>query len=207
MVWRVRLLNVLVAALVLAGLILSAATADAAKKRKRHRHLAAPVPYVERHASIVIDSATGRVLYENMAQESRYPASLTKMMTLYILFDQLQKGTISLSTVLTASPYACSQEPTRLGLKTGDQVSVEDAIKALIIRSANDVAVMVAEHLSGSEYAFAARMTGKARELGMARTTFMNASGLPDENQRTTATDLAILSRHVISDFPQFYPY
>jgi D-alanyl-D-alanine carboxypeptidase len=205
MVWRVQPVRILVAVLVLAGLVLSASTADA-KKRKRHRHVA-PEPYVEKHASIVIEAATGRVLYERMASEERYPASLTKMMTLYLLFDHLQQGKISLSTMMTASRYASSQEPTKLGLKPGDEVMVEDAIKALIVRSANDVAVMVAEHLGGNEYQFAARMTGKARELGMAHTTFVNASGLPDKNQITTATDLATLSRRMITDFPQFYPY
>jgi len=206
MVWRVQPMRILVAALVLAGLVLSATTADA-KKRKRHRRVVAPEPYVERHASIVIDAATGRVLYERMAAEERYPASLTKMMTLYLLFEHLQQGRISLSTNMTASAYACSQEPTKLGLKPGDQVSVEDAIKALVVRSANDVAVMVAEHLGGNEYQFATRMTAKAREMGMSHTTFVNASGLPDKGQITTATDLVVLSRHMIMDFPQFYPY
>ncbi len=205
MVRRVQPFGIFLTILVLVGLVLSATDADARKRKRHHRH--APAPYVEKHASIVIDAATGRVLYERMATDVRYPASLTKMMTLYLLFEHLQQGRISLSTMMTASAYASSQEPTKLGLKPGDQVSVEDAIKALIVRSANDVAVMVAEHLSGSEHQFAARMTGKARELGMARTTFVNASGLPDKQQRSTASDLAILSRRLIFDFPQFYPY
>jgi len=210
MAWRVQpLLKLLLVFLVLAGVILaSAVDADAArKKKKRTRHHAPPAPYVEKYAAIVLEAGSGRILYERMSNESRYPASLTKMMTLYLLFEQLQKGAVTLSTPLTASQYACSQEPTRLGLKPGDQVTVEDAIKALIVRSANDVAVMVAEHLGGSEYAFAARMTQKARELGMARTTFANASGLPDTSQRSTAWDLALLSRRLVTDFPQFYPY
>lgn len=188
------------------GVALSATDADAARKKKR-RHAAPPAPYVEKYAAIVLEANSGRVLYERMSTELRYPASLTKMMTLYLLFEQLQKGSVSLSTPLTASPYACSQEPTRLGLKPGEQVTVEDAIKALIVRSANDVAVMVAEQLGGSEYAFASRMTQKARELGMANTTFANASGLPDTSQRSTAWDLALLSRRLVTDFPQFYPY
>jgi D-alanyl-D-alanine carboxypeptidase len=210
MVRRVQpLLKLLLVFLVLAGVILaSAVDADAArKKKKRSRHVAPPAPYVEKYAAIVLEASSGRILYERMSNEARYPASLTKMMTLYLLFEQLQKGALTLSTPLTASQYACSQEPTRLGLKPGDQVTVEDAIKALIVRSANDVAVMVAEHLGGSEYAFASRMTQKAHELGMARTTFANASGLPDTSQKSTAWDLALLSRRLVTDFPQFYPY
>jgi D-alanyl-D-alanine carboxypeptidase len=209
MVWRVQPLKLLVMFLVVAGVILSSAVdADAArKKKKRTRHVAPPAPYVEKYAAIVLEASSGRILYERMSHEARYPASLTKMMTLYLLFEQLQKGAVTLSTPLTASQYACSQEPTRLGLKPGDQVTVEDAVKALVVRSANDVAVMIAEHLGGSEYAFAARMTQKARELGMARTTFANASGLPDTSQKSTAWDLALLSRRLVTDFPQFYPY
>lgn len=208
MVWRVQPLKLLVLFLVVAGVILSSvADADAARKKKRKRHAAPPAPYVEKYAAIVLEASSGRILYERMSNETRYPASLTKMMTLYLLFEQLQKGAVTLSTPLTASRYACSQEPTRLGLKPGEQVAVEDAIKALVVRSANDVAVVVAEHLAGSEHAFASRMTQKARELGMARTTFANASGLPDSSQKSTAWDLALLSRRLVTDFPQFYPY
>jgi D-alanyl-D-alanine carboxypeptidase len=118
MVWRVQPLKLLLVFLVLAGVILSAVDADAArKKRKRHRHVGPPAPYVEKYAAIVLDASSGRILYERMSNEARYPASLTKMMTLYLLFEQLQKGAVTLSTPLTASQYACSQEPTRLGLK------------------------------------------------------------------------------------------
>jgi D-alanyl-D-alanine carboxypeptidase len=205
--WRTRPLKALVGILVLVAFVLSATTAEAARKRKKARYIAKPVPYVEKYAAIVMEAQSGRVLYERMSNEKRYPASLTKMMTLYLLFEQLQKGSMTLSTPLTASAYACTQEPTRLGLKPGNQVTVEDAIKALIVRSANDVAVMVAEHIAGSEYAFASRMTNKARELGMNQTVFANASGLPDTNQRSTAWDLALLSRRLITDYPQFYPY
>ena len=206
MVWRAWLVKTFVAALVIAGVVLSASDAEA-RKRKRVRHYAPPEPYVEKYAAIVIEAQSGRILYERMANDVRYPASLTKMMTLYLLFEQLQKGNISLSTPMTTSNYASTQDPTRLGLDPGEQITVEDAIKAIVVRSANDVAVVIAEHLGGSEYAFAARMTAKARELGMAHTSFVNASGLPDERQQTTATDLILLSRHLITDFPQFYPY
>ena len=189
---------------------ITADTADAARKRKkikRNHRPAVVQPYVEKFAAIVIEANTGRVLYERMSNETRYPASLTKMMTLYLLFEHVQKGNLTLSTRMTTSSYAASQDPTKLGLDPGEQITVEDAIKALIVRSANDVAVVTAEHLGGSEWTFATRMTQKARELGMARTTFVNASGLPDENQRSTAADLVILSRRLVSDFPQFYPY
>ncbi len=206
MVWRVWLTKAFLAILIIAGIALSAGDAEA-RKRKRVRHHAPPEPYVEKYAAIVIEANSGRILYERMSNEVRYPASLTKMMTLYLLFEQIQRGNISLSTTMTASSYAATQDPTRLGLDAGDQVTVEDAIKAIVVRSANDVAVVIAEQLAGTEYAFAARMTAKARELGMAHTSFVNASGLPDERQQSTATDLVLLSRHLITDFPQFYPY
>jgi D-alanyl-D-alanine carboxypeptidase len=213
MVWRVQLWKAVVAFFLVAGVALSAAdTADAARKKNKNRHHAKrvyvnPGPYVEKFAAIVIEANSGKILYERMSNDPRYPASLTKMMTLYLLFDQVQRGNISLSTQMTASAYASSQDPTRLGLDAGDQLTVEDAIKALIVRSANDVAVVVAEQLAGSEWAFASRMTQKARELGMTHTVFANASGLPDENQKSTAFDLSILSRRLITDYPQFYPY
>lgn len=205
MAWRVRPMKVLLAILLLAGVILSAGTADA-RKRKKHRYVK-PQPYVERFAAIVVDGDTGRQLYERMSTEVRYPASLTKMMTLYLLFEALQKGDLSLSSEMTASAYASTQEKTRLGLTSGDRITVEDAIKALIVRSANDVAVVVAEHLGGNEYQFSHRMTERAQQMGMSHTKFANASGLPDTQQKTTAADLVILSRRLIVDFPQFYPY
>lgn len=207
MVVRVRPLRLLLTLLIVLGVALSATTADAARKRKKAHHRAPPQPYVEKFAAVVLDPTTDRVLYERFSTATRYPASLTKMMTLYLLFEQIQKGNISLSSTMTASAYAASQDPTKLGVNAGEQVSVEDAIKAIVVRSANDVAVMIAEQLSGSEYQFSQRMTAKARELGMKSTYFVNASGLPDESQRSTAADLAILSKHVIADFPQFYPY
>lgn len=209
MVRRVRPFYLFVTILTLLAVVLTAATADAGRKKrhaKAHRYHA-PEPYVEKGAAIVVDANTGKVLYERMANETRYPASLTKMMTLYMLFEQLDKGNVSMSTTITASAYAASQDPTKLGLSAGDQLTVEDAIKAIIVRSANDVAVAVAEKLGGTEYAFATKMTAKARELGMMNTNFVNASGLPDENQRSTAFDLMLLSRRLVADFPEFYPY
>ncbi|MDZ4738300.1 MAG: D-alanyl-D-alanine carboxypeptidase [Alphaproteobacteria bacterium] len=202
-----RPLRLLISVLVMLGIVLSIATADAARKKKRVRHYRAPEPYVEKFAAVVVDANSGRVLHERMSNDTRYPASLTKMMTLYMLFEQINRGNISLSTRLTASAYAASQDPTKLGIDAGETLTVEDAIKALIVRSANDVAVIVAEHIGGSEYQFATKMTQKARELGMTRTTFVNASGLPDTNQRSTANDLVILSRRLIGDYSEFYPY
>lgn len=161
----------------------------------------------EKDAALVMDAATGKILYARNASEQRFPASLTKMMTLYILFESIEKGETELYARMNISPEAASQKPTRLGLKPGDVLTVEDAIKALIIRSANDASVAIAEHLSGSEDRFAARMTQKARQLGMTNTTFQNASGLPDLQQQTTAVDLAVLSRRLQTDFPRFYPY
>ena len=207
MVMRARPLRLLVVILTLLAVALTAATADAARKKKRQKVYRAPVPYVEKFAAIVVDANSGRVLHERMASEKRYPASLTKMMTLYLLFEQIEKGNISLSTPMTASAYAASQDPTKLGISAGEQLSAEDAIKALVVRSANDAAVVVAEHIGGSEYQFAAKMTAKARELGMMNTNFVNASGLPDDNQRSTAFDLMLLSRRLVADFNQFYPY
>lgn len=160
-----------------------------------------------KYASIVIDSETGEVFYARNADSYRYPASLTKMMTLYLLFEALEDGKVSLSTKMKVSKYADSQPASDLGVAAGSTISVEDAILALIIRSANDVAVVVAEHLGGSERNFAKMMTEKARELGMTKTTFRNPHGLPDRAQRTTARDMAILSLHVKSDFPQYYDY
>jgi len=206
---RVRPLHLLVTFLTLLALVLAtASTADAARKKKKNRSVPRPrVVYVEKYAAIVVDAVTGRVLHEEMAQEKRYPASLTKMMTLYLLFEQINAGKVSLSTPMTASAYACSQDPTKLGLEPGETLTAEEAIKALIVRSANDVAVVVAEHISGSEYRFAQLMNAKARSLGMTNTNFVNASGLPDENQRSTAFDLMLLSRHLTDDYSEYFPY
>jgi len=160
-----------------------------------------------RYASIVIDAASGEVLSAANADAARYPASLTKMMTLYLLFEALDSGRLSLNDRLAVSSHAADQPPTKLWLKTGGRISVKDAILAMIVRSANDVAVVVAENLASSEPAFARRMTAKARELGMNDTLFRNASGLPDDAQITTARDMATLSMHLMRDFPQYYGY
>ncbi|MEN6602400.1 MAG: D-alanyl-D-alanine carboxypeptidase family protein [Bryobacteraceae bacterium] len=156
---------------------------------------------------MVTDYETGTVLVSEDAETARYPASLTKLMTLYLLFEAVQEGRITLDQALPISAYAASQPPTRLRLKPGSGIKVADCIDALILRSANDVAVVVAEALAGTESQFAARMTRKAAGLGMTNTSFRNASGLPDDGQVTTARDLTILVHALIKRFPEYYPH
>jgi D-alanyl-D-alanine carboxypeptidase len=158
-------------------------------------------------ASIVVDAKTDRVLQEQNADASRHPASLTKIMTLYLLFEQLEAGKLKLDSELTASARAERAAPSKLGLDEGDTITVEDAIKAIVTRSANDVAVTIAEAIGGNEANFAVLMTRKARALGMKNTVFRNASGLPDVEQITTARDLALLGRAIQDRFPRYYRY
>jgi D-alanyl-D-alanine carboxypeptidase len=177
-----------------------ASPADAASKRRK----AAPAP---KYSAIVIHADTGDVLLDKYADEARFPASLTKMMTLYLLFEEVEAGRLNLDSKLAVSAQAAGQPPSKLGLAAGSTITVEQAIKALIVKSANDVAVAVAEGVSGSEWKFAQEMTTRARALGMRNTTFKNASGLPNSRQMTTARDLAILSQRLIKDHPQYFPY
>jgi D-alanyl-D-alanine carboxypeptidase len=162
-------------------------------------------PADPRHAALVVDAASGRVLYADHAEELRYPASLTKMMTIFLMFEAMEEGRLSPATPIPVSANAARQPPSKLGFRAGGVISASSAIDALIVKSANDVAVAVAEHLSGSEDAFAARMTSRARQLGMSSTTFRNASGLPDAAQRTTARDMALLGMALMKRFPQHY--
>ena len=161
----------------------------------------------ERYAAIVIDARSNEVLLEDQADESRFPASLTKMMSLYLLFEALERGDVNLSTRISASRNAARQPPSRLGLRRGDILTVEQAIQALVVQSANDVAVAVAERLGGTEARFANQMNAKARNLGMEDTRFVNASGLPNPRQRSTARDMALLSQALWRDFPENYHY
>lgn len=158
-----------------------------------------------RYASIVIDEETGVVLHEAHADREIYPASLTKMMTLYLLFEALEDGTVTPEQKLPVSRRAAGQPPTNLRLDVGDTITVKKAIRALIIQSANDVATVVAEALGGTEAKFARMMTEKARELGMMHTTYRNASGLPNRHQVSTARDIATLARALMRDFPGYY--
>jgi D-alanyl-D-alanine carboxypeptidase len=156
------------------------------------------------HAAIVVDAESGRVLFEDNADALRYPASLTKMMSLYLLFEAVESGRLSLDDALMVSAGAAARPPAKIGLAAGSTIRVRDAIQALAVKSANDVAVAVAENLGGSEDAFAAEMTSRARMLGMTRTRFVNASGLPDPRQVTTARDMAILGQALKARFPRF---
>ena len=160
-----------------------------------------------RYASIVIDVDTNKVLHESNADASRYPASLTKMMTLYMLFEAIEQRKMTLDTSMRVSAYAASKPSTNINLRSGEAISVREAIPALIVRSANDVAAVVAEALGDSEANFGRMMTDKARKLGMRSTTFRNASGLPNNEQKTTARDMAILSTRLMKDFPRYYHY
>ena len=159
----------------------------------------------QRFAQIVVDADTHEVIFEENAQALRRPASITKVMTLYLLFDALQSGKLSWNDQIVFSRYASGQAPTKLGIAPGNSISVQTAVEALVVRSANDVAAAVAETLGGSEANFAVMMTAKARDLGMANTTFANASGLPSDRQLTTAEDLARLAIAIRRDFPDQY--
>ncbi len=158
-------------------------------------------------AALVIDGSTGKVLYSRNADALRHPASLTKMMTLYLLFEQLKNGQMTLATPISVSEHAAIQSPTKLHVRPGASVPVETAIKALVVLSANDIAVAISEAIGGTESHFAELMTAKARQLGMLHTFYHNASGLPDALQITTASDLSILARHLAYDFPQYFHY
>ncbi len=173
----------------------------------------AAIPYLQlnaqepKYAAIVIDANSGEVLYDKRADSPRYPASVTKVMTLYLTFEALSEGRLKLTDRVVMSPRAAAQAPTKIGISPGDGLSVDEAIKAMTVKSANDVAVAMAEQLAGSEFEFAALMTLRGQELGMRNTRFVNASGLPDSRQISTARDLAILSRAAMRDFPQYYSY
>jgi D-alanyl-D-alanine carboxypeptidase len=206
-------------AAIVAVLIITSDAADA----RHHRYLR--VHYVAAHhaarvhnyarvedysppsASIMVDGNTGQVLQASNPDAPRHPASLTKIMTLYMLFERLDAGKIKLDTQLKVSEHASDQDPTKLDLKPGQTIAVEDAIKGVVTRSANDAAVVIAESIGGSEDEFAKLMTQKAHALGMSRTTYVNASGLPNDDQITTARDQALLGRAIQDRFPRYYKY
>ena len=170
--------------------------------------LAAPAhAIVPRYAAFMVDANTREVLYANAADELRHPASLTKMMTLYLTFDALESGRLRITDPVTISRHAAAQKPSRLGLAVGQSISVDNAISVVAVKSANDIAVALAEKLGGSEPAFTQLMNAKARQLGMRNTHFANASGLTDPTNVTTARDLAILSVALVHDHPRFYRY
>ncbi len=160
-----------------------------------------------KYEAIVMDARTGEVLHQENADVITHPASLTKMMTLYLTFEALEAGRLSLEQSLPVSEHAQSMSPTKLGLRAGSSIKVETAILGLVTKSANDAAVVLGESIGGSESRFAEIMTRKARQLGMRSTVFRNASGLPDDQQVTTARDFAMLSRALLADYPKYYPY
>jgi D-alanyl-D-alanine carboxypeptidase len=171
------------------------------------RSRAAAGAYAPPVSAMVVDPVSQKTLYEQDADGPRHPASLTKVMTLYILFEELQGGGLRLDSPLTASWKAINQAPSRLGLEKGQTITVEEAIKAVVTRSANDVAFMIAENISGTDAAFVERMNATAKRLGMLHTTFTNPTGLPDRSQLTTARDLVTLGQAIRDTYPTLFGY
>jgi len=203
--------------IVVLGLLatLAIASADGAQARthrqhkieKKHARVVHGPDYKPPYAAIVVDDKSGQVLHEVKADEPRHPASLTKIMTLYLLFEQLEAGKIKLDTPLMISAHAAAAAPVKLGLKANGTIKAEEALKAMVTKSANDAAVVVSEAIGGTEEEFAKLMTEKAKSLGMASTVYVNASGLPAEEQITTARDQALLGRAIGHRFPNYYRY
>src|ERR1700716_3798495 len=192
------------------AVIFTSDTADARRYKVRHsarHHHEARESYNPAFSSIIVDGNSGATLSASNPDASRHPASLTKIMTLYLLFERLDAGKMKLDTEMEVSEHASEQAPTKLGLRPGQTIRVEDAIKGLVTRSANDAAVVIAEAIGGEEDDFAKMMTRKAHALGMSRTTYLNASGLPDDEQVTTARDQATLGRAIQERFPRYYRY
>src|SRR5579864_3340779 len=209
-----RLVRVGIFGLVATAAAVVASDSADAHRTHRHRHYAhhhsyqdAEESYSPAFASIIVDGNSGATLSATNPDGSRHPASLTKIMTLYLLFERLESGKMKLDTEMPVSEHASEQAPTKLGLKPGQFIRVEDAIKGLVTRSANDAAVVIAEAIGGDEDDFAKMMTRKAHTLGMSRTTYVNASGLPDDAQVTTARDQSILGRAIQDRFPRYYKY
>ena len=202
----------LLATVTIAGFGWDAAEARAPGRHPRpaaavHKRVIHGPDYHPPYAAIVVDHNSGQVLHDENADEPRHPASLTKIMTLYLLFEQLEAGKLNTDSLLPVSSHAALQPPTRLGLKAGQTLKVDDAIKSIVTRSANDAAVVVAEAIGGNEADFAEQMTRKAHALGMTNTVYVNASGLPADAQVTTARDQALLGRAIQSRFPRYSAY
>ncbi|MBL8569951.1 MAG: serine hydrolase [Phreatobacter sp.] len=189
-----------VAALAAAAMVLATSTATEARPRRYGG-------YAPAYSAIVIDAKTGQTLHAESADAHRFPASVTKVMTLYLLFEQIEAGRFTLQSPLRVSAEAARQPPSKVGVRPGSTITVEEAIRALVTKSANDVAVVIAENISGDEESFGQLMTRRARAIGMSRTTFRNASGLPDAEQVTTARDLATLGRAIQDHFPRYWRY
>src|ERR1700749_4156045 len=202
---RRLIVSILATALAFAGM------AGAAEAKARHKHSGGALPSFlqftsqPKYAAIVVDAKTGEVLYEQNADAHRYPASITKIMTMYLTFEALADHRLSFDDRLVGSPHAAAQAPSKVGLRPGQTISVRDAMEAIAVLSANDMAVAMAEKLGGTEAHFAELMTAKAKQLGMNNTQYVDASGLPDNRQLSTARDISILARAVLRDFPQQY--
>src|SRR5215207_2201192 len=188
------------------AILISSESAEA-RRYKHRRHHVVRESYSPQFSSIIVDGNSGAVLSSNNPDAIRRPASLTKIMTLYLLFERLDAGKMTLDTEMDVSEHASEQAPTKLGLKPGQTLKVEDAIKGLVTRSANDASVVIAEAIAGDETEFAKLMTRKARSLGMSKTTYRNASGLPNDEQLTTARDQATLGRAIQDRYPRYYRY
>jgi D-alanyl-D-alanine carboxypeptidase len=191
------------AILSVAGALAGCTTTDALNVQAPNVSFVAPAKY----AAIIVDANDGHALYSANSDDRRYPASLTKMMTLYLLFQAMAAGRVQPTTLVPVSAHAAAQPPTKIGFRPGETIDVDSAIKAIVTRSANDVAVAIGEYLGGTENNFAAIMTAQARVLGMNSTHFKNASGLPDPDQWTTARDMAVLGVALRRNFPQYYHY
>jgi D-alanyl-D-alanine carboxypeptidase len=192
------------------AVIVASTAADARRGRHHHNgrhHHEAHESYNPPFSSIIVDANSGATLTASNPDASRHPASLTKIMTLYLLFERLESGKMTLDTQMPVSEHASEQAPTKLGLRPGQSIRVEDAIKGIVTRSANDAAVVIAEAIGGDEEDFCRLMTRKARALGMTKTVYVNASGLPDDGQITTARDQSILGRAIQDRFPRYYHY
>ncbi len=183
---------------------LAAITAPSAVPAQSGYFRTAPEP---KFTAIVMDARSGEILYNERADSIRYPASVTKVMTLYLAFEALASGRLHLNDLITVSPLAASQPATKLGLRAGETITVEEAMNAMAVHSANDMAVAMSERIGGTEARFADMMTLKAQQLGMLNTRYVNANGLPDNRQLTSAHDLAILTRAVLRDYPQYYHF
>ncbi len=189
------------------ALSLTALVEPAEARSRKRTSIRTNSVYSPPFAALVVDVNTGKTLYARNENDLRHPASVTKVMTLYMLFEQLERGKISLDSEIEMTAHAASMAPSKLGLRPGQTISVENAIKALVTKSANDVAAAVADHIGGSEERFADMMTAKAKALGMSRTNYVNASGLPDPDQVTTARDLVTLGRAIQDRFPRYFAY
>lgn len=193
--------------IIILAIIWTPQTVLAKKHHAQRHHHAALVDQTAAYSDIILNAETGQVLHETDPDSLRHPASLTKMMTLYLTFQAIENGKLGINQYLPISVNAAEQSPSKLGLRAGQRIRVEDAILGLVTESANDAAVVLGEWLGGSEEGFGQIMTRQAHALGMNHTRFMNPSGLPDPDQITTARDMAILGHALIYHFPQFYPY